>query len=308
MHMLMLATATANPFVELSGDCECQGSTCPCSLYCGHNDICLCLSKDQTCCGRDGDACSANFPECCGSNQCCGGSSGPCVQCTGDECKPWFDDDGENDCTGSGGICGCCPIGINGTMCSNNGACVSNIAPNYEVQCKCDAGTIGNACETECFGNNGQCIDSNNTDPSINVCGNYTDAYRCSTDNTDPFNPCQWICNPFSCTVKTGFAPYKRTCESATTESICDSLNATCNWSPGDVPKPRCVSWRETSDCVGNGTRIPAGDKPCNATIPCHNGLCPSGYCECINGMFHSVTCKVGSHKPFTCEEVCRGY
>ena len=40
--------------------------------------------------------------------------------------------------------------------------------------------------------------------------------------------------------------------------------------------------------------------------MPCETGSCPSGYCECKDGVKkHPVSCKIGSHAPFTCQQFC---
>lgn len=69
-----------------------------------------------------------------------------------------------------------------------------------------------------------------------------------------------------------------------------------------------CTAFRETDGCSGDGSRIPAGDRSCSTEIPCEVGLCPSGYCECANGIIkHKVDCRPSSHSSFKCEDYCTG-
>ena len=64
--------------------------------------------------------------------------------------------------------------------------------------------------------------------------------------------------------------------------------------------------FRQTGSCSGSGPRQPKGDRGCDEVVPCHPGECPSGYCECKGGFKkHLVSCKVGSHQAFTCEDIC---
>ena len=86
------------------------------------------------------------------------------------------------------------------------------------------------------------------------------------------------------------------------------TVHPPCTLSYVPAPAPgTCVSFRQTGDCSGTGPPQHAGDKPCSATIPCHAGLCPSGYCECANGVHKNpVSCKVGSHPAFTCDAICK--
>ncbi len=80
-------------------------------------------------------------------------------------------------------------------------------------------------------------------------------------------------------------------------------------WGSGGGPdraNGSCVSFRQTGGCSATGPRQPNGDKGCEETIPCNGGSCPSGYCECKGGVKrHPVTCKPGSHAPFTCASIC---
>ena len=74
----------------------------------------------------------------------------------------------------------------------------------------------------------------------------------------------------------------------------------------GPAPSPDSCHFRQTGGCSGTGPRQPTGDQPCDAVIPCSQGSCPSGYCECKGGVKkHPVSCNPGSHPPFSCGEVC---
>lgn len=71
---------------------------------------------------------------------------------------------------------------------------------------------------------------------------------------------------------------------------------------------PTCMGFRQTGGCSPTGPRQPDGDLGCNALVVCVAGNCPSGYCDCGDGILHHpVTCKPGSHPSFTCEAVCAG-
>ena len=62
------------------------------------------------------------------------------------------------------------------------------------------------------------------------------------------------------------------------------------------------MGWRQTAGCSPSGRREPARDRGCDVSI----GQDWSGYCECAGGVQRSrVTCKVGSHKPFSCDAAC---
>ena len=65
--------------------------------------------------------------------------------------------------------------------------------------------------------------------------------------------------------------------------------------------------FRQTGACSGaTGARQPAGDLGCSSTVPCHSGTCPSGYCDCGDGLrTHPVDCKPSSHSAFRCADVC---
>ena len=69
-----------------------------------------------------------------------------------------------------------------------------------------------------------------------------------------------------------------------------------------------CIAFRQTGDCSSTGLRQPHGDKSCATTVPCVVGSCPSGYCECRDGLIKgNVTCTAGQHSAFTCSDVCTG-
>lgn len=83
--------------------------------------------------------------------------------------------------------------------------------------------------------------------------------------------------------------------------SSADSIGVTMDWVDFS-----CVSWRQTGDCSPDGPRQPSGDLPCTEVVECKTGDCPSGYCECANGIHtHPVDCHPGSHSSFKCVDEC---
>jgi len=67
---------------------------------------------------------------------------------------------------------------------------------------------------------------------------------------------------------------------------------------PAPVPG-KCISWRQTKDCMANGKRQPSMDRGCNEVVK--GGW--SGYCECDGGIRAAESdCR---HQPFTCEAKC---
>ena len=59
-----------------------------------------------------------------------------------------------------------------------------------------------------------------------------------------------------------------------------------------------------------NSYLLPPGPRssttlPCSATVPCDQGNCPSGFCDCGHGLqLNPVDCNV-NHAPFSCQAVC---
>ena len=107
-----------------------------------------------------------------------------------------------------------------------------------------------------------------------------------------------------------GFCPARAACIKLSWQGNLDvcvgRVGAPRRADPVQAANGSCVSFRQTGGCSGRGPEQLDGDRPCSAVIPCHSGECPSGHCECKGGIKrHPVSCKVGSHAPFSCEQVC---
>ena len=62
----------------------------------------------------------------------------------------------------------------------------------------------------------------------------------------------------------------------------------------------------QSQSCMISNWRMIWMKVSCDATVPCREGACPSGYCECKGGAKkHPVDCKAGSHGPFSCAAIC---
>ena len=131
---LFLAAATAL-FSPFDDNCPCHGMNCSCSAtfpqYCGHNDMCSCIDKTQTCCGSDGTYCDDASEVC---SDCPYNPANPDVPCTRTSSAHFAD--------------GCCPA-HNGTICGGRGNCTKNGGP-YFLGCECDFGMAGASCEKNC--------------------------------------------------------------------------------------------------------------------------------------------------------------
>ena len=87
----------------------------------------------------------------------------------------------------------------------------------------------------------------------------------------------------------------------ATTATATTTTSTTTTTTTEAPLQPRCISWRQTSNCDPTADREPDHDLDCSAVI--HSGS--SGYCECEGGRKAELSKCV--HNSFTCQNICTG-
>ena len=196
--VVMLTWGTPKfPFRTSSGDdCPCRGSLCPCSNFCGHNDICDCCNPDECTGGSEGECCSSQKPIC--------GTYPNAVCCDGV-------------CTGGQ----CCPSS-NGLPCDGNGNCVGGPYPPTYTQCECGRWWSGTACQDSLC----SCQPKPNRSAYKSLCRNSTGNRTACVG--DYGLTCEWGCQ--QCTAKKGFGKYQPFCQEQRNHTACDGVNATCVW------------------------------------------------------------------------------